>query len=708
MPNNENEKLNKESVDISKKDEIDDIMNGFYNLTSIYSEDKSERERAFREKEEKRRSREMEAIREDIERRYTLHYENAVSNAENKENTVPPAENENKAAENAEISRDEKKEKKNAEKVKKKAENQKKSKKQNRRESYVNENGNPVYLAIYNFGDVITKITALLFSTLFKIIVFPFKKLKQIFDSLTFNAKRDFNKRLVAIIVEIHYFKKEIKSAQRYLKICLKHPFSVPSVVAHYIKKAFARHKQLLKTAGNLILPVLSVIVMVTVFNHWKGVTFALEVIFNNEGIGYINDESVFIDARDMVLDRLYANGNQSEVNKTESAEFNAGYKLALVSLDELSDAETISDTMIEKSSEKFTNACGVYIDGKFICAIKNESDAKSVFFSILEPYDKAAEKGNYIVGFAENIDYVQGLYRDDAGIIWDASKLEQTLLGKEGATMTYTVADKDTISSIAYDFGTDENEIFSLNPGLSSGMLHTGTKIFVPSYTPLIRIKKTVTSSSIRSLDYATVKQKDASKYSGYRLVKQAGINGSERIITTKTYISGELYNTEYTFETLKEPVDEIIVVGSRTTYGGIYIGEASDKGFLWPAPHCRYISSPYGWRSIGWHNGVDLCTGNGTAYGSHVIAAKSGRVEAVQRSSSGYGNMVLINHGDGYKTRYAHMAAGSIKVHVGEYVEAGKAIGKVGSTGNSSGPHLHFEVIYNGETRDPRNYIS
>ena len=67
----------------------------------------------------------------------------------------------------------------------------------------------------------------------------------------------------------------------------------------------------------------------------------------------------------------------------------------------------------------------------------------------------------------------------------------------------------------------------------------------------------------------------------------------------------------------------------------------------------------------------------------------------------------MVLINHGDGYKTRYAHLLEGTISVSIGSYVEAGTVIGKVGSTGNSTGPHLHFEVIYNGETQDPKNYI-
>lgn len=211
-----------------------------------------------------------------------------------------------------------------------------------------------------------------------------------------------------------------------------------------------------------------------------------------------------------------------------------------------------------------------------------------------------------------------------------------------------------------------------------------------------------------MRDIEFDTVKQRDATKYSGYRKVLQAGVNGSERVTKTDIYIDGVLYDTDYSYETINEPVDEIIAVGTKTSYGGVYIGSASAKGFLWPAPSCHYVSSPYGWRSSGWHNGMDLTRGGGGALGTPVIASRSGRVEVVQRSNSGYGNMVLINHGDGYKTRYGHMVSGSITVSVGEYVEAGQTIGKVGSTGNSTGPHLHFEVIYNGETQNPKNYIS
>ena len=708
MSDNNDEKLNNNEAIDSNRSEIDEIMEGFYNLASIYSDDADElREKELREKEEKRRSREMNAIREDIERRYTMHLEEAIENAESNSGVSLAEQEEEREIPIEDLLPDFTilSEENAAEKQKAEEEQKQKKKESSEPESFVPDEKNSIYLLIYNFGDIISKLIGKLLLTIIKIIVFPFKKLKELVDKLTDNAKKQAREAVKNTVRQANYFKRDIKSAHRSIRKCIKHPLSLPGVLKHYILKAFARHNGLLKTIGNIALPVLSILVMLTVFNYWKGVTFALEVVYNNDEIGYISDESVFIDARDIVIERLSAGDDDTSVS---AASFNAGYKLALVSLDKLSDAETISDSMIAKSDEKFTNACGVYIDGEFICAVKNEADARTVFYSILEPYEADAEEKGYIIGFAEDIDYVQGMYRDDAGVMWDASKLEETVLGKEGASMTYTVREGDTLASIAYEHGSTEDEILELNPGLSMALLHIGTNISIPSYTPLVRLKKTVTTSTLRDIEFDVVKQKDATKYSGYRLVKQAGVNGTERVITTKIYISGELYNTEYSFETVAEPVDEIVVVGSRTTYGGVYIGEASDKGFLWPAPHCHYISSPFGLRSSGMHKGIDLCTGNGTAYGSPVIASKSGTVESVQHLTSGYGNMVLINHGDGYKTRYAHLADNSICVSVGEYVEAGKTIGKVGSTGNSSGPHLHFEVIWNGETQDPRNYIT
>lgn len=723
---NDNKKINNSSK------ALDEIMDGFYDLSSLYSDPAPKktqlsREEELRLKDEKRRELEMQAIREDIERRYSLQLEDARSNTE------PSAKKEQRKA--TPMSRilpeiDEKEAvREELERIDEiingdnileaaPAEDKKEVKKEKKPAKPVKQAGpfdlsdsNAVYSAFYGFGDAICHYLAIVFGFIFKLIKAPFVRMHRSFSKSTENTKHAAQKRFKATLREIVNFRKEIKTAFRTIKHALKKPKYLPSIFGHYIKKAFSRHDNLLKTAFNIILPIVSLAIFIITINYWNGVTFALEVIYNDTSIGYISDEAVYIEARDLVKDRLSSGAYSSEnieatVAASPAADLNARYSLSLVSIDELNDAQTISDKMIENSVDNLTHACGIYIDGEFICAVKNEADAKTVFDNILSPYEAEAQAQGYVVSIAETIDYVQGLYREDTAVMWDAAKLSAAVTGS-GSAKSHTVTAEDTLESIASEYGVSEEYLKNINPGHDWENLKPGDILTVEGSEKLIGIKKIVTSSEIREIEFDTVTRRDATKYSGYRRVSQEGVNGSERVTKTKIYVDGVLQDTEYDYETLEEPVDEIVTIGTKTTYNGVYVGEASDKGFLWPAPSCHYVSSAYGWRSRGWHSGIDLVKAGGGANGTPVIASRSGRVEVVQRSNSGYGNMILINHGDGYKTRYAHMIKGSMTVSVGDYVEAGQTIGKVGSTGNSTGPHLHFEVIYNGETYNPANYI-
>lgn len=132
--------------------------------------------------------------------------------------------------------------------------------------------------------------------------------------------------------------------------------------------------------------------------------------------------------------------------------------------------------------------------------------------------------------------------------------------------------------------------------------------------------------------------------------------------------------------------------------------ISESSGGSFKWPCAW-KGVSSPYGsrlhpvLRRYIFHEGVDL---KGKT-GDPVYAAKSG-VVTYSGWMSGYGKLIIIDHGDGYSTRYAHLS--SISASKGENVEKGNYIGAVGSTGRSTGPHLHFEIRKNGKTVDPMRY--
>ena len=127
---------------------------------------------------------------------------------------------------------------------------------------------------------------------------------------------------------------------------------------------------------------------------------------------------------------------------------------------------------------------------------------------------------------------------------------------------------------------------------------------------------------------------------------------------------------------------------------------------GYIWPV-NSRRITSPYGKRpspgGIGsrFHKGMDI---GGVGYTSEVHAAKAGTVIVSQYSSS-YGNYVVVSHGSGNTTLYAHMS--SRKVSVGQKVKQGDVLGITGSTGHSTGPHLHFEITENGQRIDPAKYL-
>lgn len=133
------------------------------------------------------------------------------------------------------------------------------------------------------------------------------------------------------------------------------------------------------------------------------------------------------------------------------------------------------------------------------------------------------------------------------------------------------------------------------------------------------------------------------------------------------------------------------------------------SGSNASWAFPAARgSVNSGYGNRDAsisGWkfHGGVDI-TGGGY-YGTPIYATRGGTVIAANYGTSGYGNYVVIDHGDGYTSLYGHCS--SLKVSAGQTVSKGQHIANAGDSGNTTGPHLHFEIRYNGEKQNPLNYI-
>lgn len=135
----------------------------------------------------------------------------------------------------------------------------------------------------------------------------------------------------------------------------------------------------------------------------------------------------------------------------------------------------------------------------------------------------------------------------------------------------------------------------------------------------------------------------------------------------------------------------------------------EYSGGAFTWPVPDSYKITSNYGYRTHpvtgqkqSFHSGTDI----GAPQGTTIVAAADGDVILAKKDYGTYGNTIMIDHG-GIVTLYAHIRHGGILVKEGDTVKRGQKIAEVGSTGRSTGPHLHFSVLKNGEYLDPMKYL-
>ncbi len=130
-------------------------------------------------------------------------------------------------------------------------------------------------------------------------------------------------------------------------------------------------------------------------------------------------------------------------------------------------------------------------------------------------------------------------------------------------------------------------------------------------------------------------------------------------------------------------------------------YLSHFSKGDFIWPLASYRRISSFYGRRGWRMHKGIDITAPKGTG----ILAARGGKV-IYSGWMRGYGRVVIIKHDRGFHTVYAHNSKNVVKK--GEHVQRGQKIAKVGSTGNSTGNHLHFEIRIKDKTVDPMQYYN
>lgn len=259
---------------------------------------------------------------------------------------------------------------------------------------------------------------------------------------------------------------------------------------------------------------------------------------------------------------------------------------------------------------------------------------------------------------------------------------------GREEAV--YVAEETESLESVAKKFNMTVDEIKALNANWEDP-LHKGSKITVLKPSPMVTVTLEQEMKAQSAVPFHTVKKEDSNQVKSVRKVEQAGKAGALETTTRIETQNGKLtFSVTEASRLVQEPVDEIVVVGTKE---GLATGSFT-------TPTVGRLSSPFGPRWGRFHYGIDLANSMGT----DVVAADGGVVTRACMAGS-YGNLIIIDHQNGTSTRYAHLSAFNVKV--GDVVQKGQSIGKIGSTGRSTGPHLHFEVRVGGVARNPLEFI-
>jgi murein DD-endopeptidase MepM/ murein hydrolase activator NlpD len=234
----------------------------------------------------------------------------------------------------------------------------------------------------------------------------------------------------------------------------------------------------------------------------------------------------------------------------------------------------------------------------------------------------------------------------------------------------SYTVQKGDIIGDIARNFGLNQDTLISCNGIRNSRLIQIGQVLKIPNQDGILY----------------TVKNGDT-----LSAIAEKHQSGAEAIQTVNELFPETVHSGTVLF-----------IPGARLDW--VNLQEINGDLFIWPIP--GYITSPYGFRrspftgARQFHSGLDI----GSPAGTPIRAAMSGRVSTAGWDDT-FGNYVVVSHHSGYRTLYAHMSV--IRVKSGAYVGTGERIGDVGSTGLSTGPHLHFTVYKNGVTVNPRTLM-
>ena len=335
--------------------------------------------------------------------------------------------------------------------------------------------------------------------------------------------------------------------------------------------------------------------------------------------------------------------------------------------------------------SEKKGDVVAVYIGDKAVFNLKSAADYDALMKKI-ENHFKA--QGATV----RRMDIEPAMKAEPAkgDVTLTVDEAFKALLTGGREEVVYMAEGTESLESVAKKFNMTVDEIKALNVNWEDP-LHKGSKINVLKAAPMITVTLDQEVKAQAPVAFKTVVRDDANQLKSVKKVERAGKAGVVETTTAIQSTNGKVTSSvTQSSRLVQESVDQVVVVGTKE---GVATGS-----FI--KPTVGRLSSPFGPRWGRFHYGIDIANSVGTD-----IKAADGGIVTRAGSAGSYGNLIIIDHQNGTSTRYAHLSR--IDVKVGQAVEQGQSIAKMGNTGRSTGSHLHFEVRVGGVAQNPLNYV-
>jgi murein DD-endopeptidase MepM/ murein hydrolase activator NlpD len=352
-------------------------------------------------------------------------------------------------------------------------------------------------------------------------------------------------------------------------------------------------------------------------------------------------------------------------------------------------------------------------VDGKLIGTVKDKDEAEAILAKIKSKYlptklkttgkvnvlsatDKTPGVGESVIDKAE---FVQQVAMNQVNIepnaLMNPDDIVKKLETGDVQPKKYKVVEGDCVSCIAKKFNISPQLIYNNNPALvETDRLQVGQVLDLTLLEPTLSVRTVEKVVEQQEVQYETKYKLDDSLRAGVIKETKPGVNGMKKVTIQLTKLNGLMEAEEMISEEIMvQPQSAEAIRGTK-----VIQGEGTGK-FAWPVIGSS-LSSGFGNRWGKFHKGVDLTSGNRS-----ILASDNGRVIYAGYKSD-YGNHIIIDHLNGYTTVYGHLS--KMNVVVGKIVEKGEKIGIMGSTGDSTGTHLHFEVRLSDNPQNPLKYLN